>query len=271
MGDASPSTPPRARSPTAMLRIKSSEKLVAAPSTKRNVRSQLELGNEELAISSAAEPAVVAAAVDRMLSRCGDEKYWSQICHAHGLLTRSIGTELTLNEAVSRGEHVLEPIFREAIEAQEVDRLNAMAMLAILRELVTRHNSDVTDTRITSAPSLPLSLVAKRVRPGEEEEEERESQDEMLGDSAAMASISLATASPASPRSTAASTPPCTPQRPRRGTGGGLPGDAITPEAVRKPVPVASPEGNKFEDQNSKRKRMRPEDGMDMPEFPTLP
>jgi len=271
MGDASPSTPPRARSPTAMLRIKSSEKLVAAPSTKRNVRSQLELGNEELAISSAAEPAVVAAAVDRMLSRCGDEKYWSQICHAHGLLTRSIGTELTLNEAVSRGEHVLEPIFREAIEAQEVDRLNAMAMLAILRELVTRHNSDVTDTRITSAPSLPLSLVGKRVRPGEEEEEERESQDEMLGDSAAMASISLATASPASPRSTAASTPPCTPQRPRRGTGGGLPGDAITPEAVRKPVPVASPEGNKFEDQNSKRKRMRPEDGMDMPEFPTLP
>jgi len=271
MGDASPSTPPRARSPTAMLRIKSSEKLVAAPSTKRNVRSQLELGNEELAISSAAEPAVVAAAVDRMLSRCGDEKYWSQICHAHDLLTRSIGTELTLNEAVSRGEHVLEPIFREAIEAQEVDRLNAMAMLAILRELVTRHNADVTDTRITSAPSLPLSLVAKRVRPGEEEEEERESQDEMLGDSAAMASISLATASPASPRSTAASTPPCTPQRPRRGTGGGLPGDAITPEAVRKPVPVASPEGNKFEDQNSKRKRMRPEDGMDMPEFPTLP
>jgi len=251
-----------------MLRIKSSEKLVAAPSTKRIMRSQPELRNEEeLAISSAAEPAAVAAAVDRMLSRCGDEKYWSQICHAHDLLTRSIGTELTLNEAVSRGEHVLEPIFREAIEAQEVDRLNAMAMLAILRELVTRHNADVADMRITSASSLPLSLAGKRLRP--DEEEERESQDEMLGDSAAMASMSLATASPASPRSTAASTPPCTPQRPRRGTGGGLPGDAITPEAVRKPMPVASPEGNKFEDQSSKRKRMRPEDGMDMPEFPT--
>ncbi|CAE7593033.1 DGAT2 [Symbiodinium natans] len=51
----------------------------------------------------------------------------------------SIGTELVLNEASMHGpEVVLEPLLREAIDAQEADRMSAITMLAILRELVTR-------------------------------------------------------------------------------------------------------------------------------------
>lgn len=174
--------------------------------------------------SSSSQPVVLETA-DRILSRArGDEKYWAQICHAHDLVSNCVGTELAMTEAMSRGESVLEPIFRDALEAQEMDRLNAVTMLAVLRELVTLSDGErlaAVSSRLgatTAAEATPQPQQAgKRARSDadedddeEEEEADRHSPDSLQGDSEAVASLSLATSPvPASPPLLA--TPPQSP------------------------------------------------------------
>lgn len=141
----------------------------------------------------------MSSAVDTIWSHCaGDEKYWSQIRYAHSLLVNSIGSEIAMDEAVSRSESVLGPIFRDAIEAQEADRLNAVQMLAVLRELVTRchgENAAAVRARIAAAPA-PLR---KRSRfyddesDAEDEEFYGNSDDDFSDVSAADAGLCLAT------------------------------------------------------------------------------
>eukprot|EP00440_Ansanella_granifera_P043217 gb/GFBE01046851.1/.p1 GENE.gb/GFBE01046851.1/~~gb/GFBE01046851.1/.p1 ORF type:complete len:325 (+),score=44.03 gb/GFBE01046851.1/:1-975(+) len=296
--DSSPSTPTRRRP---LLRMESTEKLVDTKGVSRGGAMSAEL----LLASAASQPEVrasepepiVSVAADRIWARCaGDEKYWAQIRYAHSLLANSIGTELSMNEAVSRGEAVFEPLFRDAIDGQEADRLNAMTMLAVLRELVTRCDGEVAAARREAlealAPSLP-AVVGKRPHPDDDEEtydeeHERESNDELLSDSAAVAALSLATPPPSSPPpsrrpsnpgspvvargcASVASTPPCTPQRPRRASAGFLSPDGFTPEAVARRASVSltsSPASVKGEDFGAyARKRMRPVDRTSTPSF----
>eukprot|EP00439_Symbiodinium_sp_Y106_P076789 s955_g15.t2 len=102
----------------------------------------------------------------------GDAKYWVQIRSAQRLLMRSIGTELVLNEASLRGpEVVLEPLLREAIDAQEADRMSAITMLGILNELVTRLDGEALDQHhfrgqpVAEFEAMPLRAgVNKRAR-----------------------------------------------------------------------------------------------------------
>ncbi|CAE8722552.1 unnamed protein product, partial [Polarella glacialis] len=96
----------------------------------------------------------------------GDEKYWAQIRYAYRMLSDSIGSELALSEAVNRGQTVLEPIFRDAILAQEVDRVNAVTMLAVLRELVTRADGE-TQTSRHAVDDPTVALAPKRPRQDE--------------------------------------------------------------------------------------------------------
>ncbi|CAK9097146.1 unnamed protein product [Durusdinium trenchii] len=143
-----------------------------------------------------------------------DEKYWAQIRYAQQLLSRSIGTELALAEA-SR-QQVLEPLFREILDAQEADRMSAITMLSVLNELVSRWDDEQHRLRAASpAPVTPPKNAGKRARPhGSPGSEDRESADELMGDTEAMAQMTLA--SPANP-----GTPPQTPQRPQRRFRGG--------------------------------------------------
>eukprot|EP00913_Durusdinium_trenchii_P031746 g29731.t1 len=93
-----------------------------------------------------------------------DEKYWAQIRYAQQLLSRSIGTELALAEA-SR-QQVLEPLFREILDAQEADRMSAITMLSVLNELVSRWDDEQHRLRAASpAPVTPPKNAGKRARP----------------------------------------------------------------------------------------------------------
>lgn len=220
------------------MRIESTEKLDAprsrakygSPPAARQSRIAVAAPHRATASTAAAilhteaessEP-VVAETVDRILTRArGDEKYWAQICHAHELLSHCVGTELAMTEAMSRGESVLEPIFRDALEAQEMDRLNAVTMLAVLRELVTHSDGErlaAASARAASA-ALPSSSVTeavaqhagKRARSEEDqdgESDERYSPDSLQGDSEAVASLSLAVPPASPPLLTPPQTPP---------------------------------------------------------------
>lgn len=167
-------------------------------------------GEPVASMSSDADLAMSSAA-DTIWLRCaGDEKYWSQIRYAHALLVNSIGSEIAMDEAVSRSESVLGPIFRDAIEAQDADRLNAVQMLAVLRELVTRCHGETASAVRARVAAAPTPLFRKRSRfvddesDADDEEFHGQSDDEVLSGSAADAGLSLATA-PVSPWLTALS------------------------------------------------------------------
>ncbi|CAE8740077.1 unnamed protein product, partial [Polarella glacialis] len=180
VGEPAPSTPPvRRHSPAAIVRLKSTEKLAELPQRSSGSRGdaqpeglRLRTGafRAEVMVDSVApgEQLVVSAAVDCILSSpsAGDEKYWAQIRYAYRMLSDSIGSELALSEAVNRGQTVLEPIFRDAILAQEVDRVNAVTMLAVLRELVTRADGE-TQTSRHAVDDPTVALAPKRPRQDE--------------------------------------------------------------------------------------------------------
>ncbi|CAE7393291.1 OXA1 [Symbiodinium microadriaticum] len=137
-----PCTPPRRRP---WHRACSSEKLV---DTRKAPRARTEApAMASIHDSPSAGSEEVTSAADCLWQRHhGDAKYWVQIRSAQRLLMRSIGTELVLNEASLRGpEVVLEPLLREAIDAQEADRMSAITMLGILNELVTRLDGEALD------------------------------------------------------------------------------------------------------------------------------
>eukprot|EP00930_Biecheleria_cincta_P046080 TRINITY_DN3177_c0_g1_i1.p1 TRINITY_DN3177_c0_g1~~TRINITY_DN3177_c0_g1_i1.p1 ORF type:complete len:359 (+),score=72.71 TRINITY_DN3177_c0_g1_i1:25-1101(+) len=293
-----PGTPTRRKSPGAIFRRQSTGKLEEPARARRRLASSRQLlagasVSEHRQASSAAmsraeatarEPVAsmpsdtglaISSAVDTMWLRCaGDDKYWAQIRYAHALLVNSIGSEIAMDEAVSRSESVLGPIFQDAIAAQEADRLNAVEMLAVLRELVTRCNGETAmAVRAAAAPLRKRSRIED-----ESDTEEFQGDDERPSGSAAAAGPSHVMAAPTSPAfpqprtptlqagvasfgtppctphcesgesagmpasssapqtnpASADSTPPITPLRPRRISKGQLPVDKITPEAPRR-------------------------------------
>lgn len=143
-----PTTPPRTPRRHGEKQVHSGEK-VARP---RRFRTNLSIsGNErrlvETAISGQMHPPLSTVNIKHMKSRAeSDEVYWEQIKSAYELLTNSTQTELALREAVDRNERIISALFRGAIEAQETDRLSALVMLNILRELVAEGNR--SDNRI---------------------------------------------------------------------------------------------------------------------------
>lgn len=86
----------------------------------------------------------------------GDEKYWAQIQGCYQLLMDSLGSELALAEAMRNCRGMLEPILRDAVGAQELDRLSAVAMLELLRELVAQADvaSAASHISLVSGPSI---------------------------------------------------------------------------------------------------------------------
>eukprot|EP00931_Biecheleriopsis_adriatica_P090470 TRINITY_DN64447_c0_g1_i1.p1 TRINITY_DN64447_c0_g1~~TRINITY_DN64447_c0_g1_i1.p1 ORF type:complete len:316 (-),score=54.56 TRINITY_DN64447_c0_g1_i1:43-990(-) len=306
--EASPSTPRRYKSQSAMLRATSTDKLeaphkgrgVGAGGTEPGGLSAQHLTsatqNNSAHVPNAtglASDSVVSHAVGQLWSACaGDEKYWAQIQYAHSLLTKSIGTELAMSEAVSRTEEVLEPIFKDVILAQQEERLNAATMLAVLRELVVLSDGEgaaatreaISSTNAASSSVAPFAC--ERCDDDEETQDERESQDELLSDSSAIAALSVA-APPTSPPPSVAppsspehcsiqSAPPCTPQRPRHSSS--RQNFELTPEAVTKkaasstlspdmkPSPKRDDHGEDLE--ACSRKRIRSLSGHTLPKFP---
>lgn len=270
--------------------MESSEKL-AAPSKSRHRYEPMPstLGSPHPQAQAAREHLeVVTSAADRLYQHHrSDDKYWAQIRYAQQLLCRSIGTELAINEA-SR-QQVLEPLFRDALDAQEADRMSAITMMSVLNELVTRMDGEMLQRRASSPAPVTPKNAGKRARQGSPMSEDRDSADELMGDTEAIAQMSLA--SPAPGRTSHAvdsppMTPPRTPQRPQRRFRGAFsaspsrdfslvpctpdraprPGFvAQTPEPIRRrPALLASPEpSGKDEDLASKsRKKLR------LPPFP---
>ncbi|CAE7682924.1 DGAT2 [Symbiodinium sp. CCMP2456] len=162
-----PCTPPRRR---AWHRACSSEKLVDTRKAPRARAEAPAMASIHDSPSAGSEEAVTSAADCLWQRHHGDAKYWVQIRSAQRLLMRSIGTELVLNEASLRGpEVVLEPLLREAIDAQEADRMSAITMLGILNELVTRLDGEALDQHhfrgqpVAEFEATPLR-VSKRAR-----------------------------------------------------------------------------------------------------------
>lgn len=269
--------------------MESSEKL-AAPSKSRHRACEPMpsiLGSPHPQAQAAREHLeVVASAADRLYQHHrSDDKYWAQIRYAQQLLCRSIGTELAINEA-SR-QQVLEPLFRDVLDAQEADRMSAITMMSVLNELVTRMDGEMLQRRASSPAPVTPKNAGKRARQGSPMSEDRDSADELMGDAEAIAQMSLA--SPAPGRHAVDSppmTPPRTPQRPQRRFRGAFSASpsrdfsfvpctpdraprqgfvAQTPEPIRRrPTLLASPEpSGKDEDLASKsRKKLR------LPPFP---
>lgn len=206
-----PSTPKSRKSPGSIFRRNSTGKLSEpAPARRRLiVPEQLLLESESHgrrqessgAEAAAREPVAsrptvtspaISSAVDTIWSRgAGDEKYWSQVRHAHALLASSIGSELAMSEAVSRNESVLGPIFKDAIEAQEIDRLSAAEMLTVLHELMTRCDCE-TAAAVRARVTAAAAPLRKRSRHEDEsdtegEESDRESDEELLSSVTAVA------------------------------------------------------------------------------------
>jgi len=265
----SPSTPRQRRLP----RMESSEKL-DDPSKARPRRAPMPriLGSPAVQDTRSQHTEVITSAADHLWTRhTGDEKYWAQIRNAQQLLFRSIGTELSLSEAASPNE-VLEPLLRDAIQAQQADRLSATTMLGILNELVSRLDGEILEKRAgtASAPMTPPRNAGKRARNGSPASEDRDSADEMQVDTDAMAAMSLASPAAGGSKLTPPQTPrrkiaglaapawPCTPDRPRR-----IPGFMMqTPEPVSRLGLFASPmvdkDSKEEEDLASRRKKLRP-------------
>lgn len=186
-GSPMPSTPPRRDRQGSFRRVESSEKL-PSPRRFRRVPLGLEGGGRSpprgpvpvMPFASSAEsssssgpaptlspaaaapaPAVLGDEVDapmvdvqQMRSRAdGDEKYWAQIKFAHQLLSDSTCTELRLTEVVASNRTVFEPLFSEAIAAQESDRLSAVTMLRVLRQLVAEMDAEFSKRKALASTS----------------------------------------------------------------------------------------------------------------------
>lgn len=208
----SPCTPKRA--PRQLPRMESAEKLEDPNKSRHRFEPMPRIIGSPQPQAVTQHMEEINSAADRLYRHSSDEKYWAQIRYAQQLLSRSIGTELALAEA-SR-QQVLEPLFREILDAQEADRMSAITMLSVLNELVSRWDDEQHRLRAASpAPVTPPKNAGKRARPhGSPGSEDRESADELMGDTEAMAQMTLA--SPANP-----GTPPQTPQRPQRRFRGG--------------------------------------------------
>jgi len=183
-GSPVPSTPPRRVRQPALQRVESMEKL---PSPRRFRRGSWgwegSAGSPSPPPSSAIIPplpsitavsAVAASStadatadneemvdIQQMRLRAdSDAKYWAQIKYAHQLLMDSTCTELALEEVAASNRAVLEPLFSEAIAAQEMDRLSAVAMLRVLRQLVAEMDSELCRQRALASSTVRLEHEA---------------------------------------------------------------------------------------------------------------
>mmetsp|Transcript_142846 Transcript_142846/g.444234 ORF Transcript_142846/g.444234 Transcript_142846/m.444234 type:complete len:332 (-) Transcript_142846:28-1023(-) len=226
-GSPAPSTPPRRARQPCIRRVESAEKL---PSPRRFRRGSFGLEGAvgphlaavppPLPASAAVAPALrpqppplpAAAApapeesreqaivdVQQMRSRAGaDAKYWAQIKFAHQLLMDSTCTELALEEAAAGHRDVLDTLFREAIAGQQADRLSAVAMLRVLRQLVSELEAELARGR-------PAAVGAPRP----EREAAAASGEESGGEEAAAKKAKRCEASMAVEAVSAPQTPPC--------------------------------------------------------------
>jgi hypothetical protein len=306
MEESSPRTPPARRRSSALLQKAKSTEKIALPESQRlrpdflpvDRWSRPEPAEESSTVSSTPEVAddVVISTVDRLMHHgSADEKYWSQIRYAYRLLSESISAQL--EEQVGRA--VAERVFREVISSHEVDRLNALTMLAVLRELVSRSDAEMIAS--TRPPTFPAVKAKRRHEDGslacDDDEGYNPPAAEDEATIAAVAALSIAVAPapsspvprqnplPASPPfrpSTSSrvlvartSSPPCTPQRPvRRPAPLTSPGSLLaTPEAIRRTPATSvtlSPDlsfGFKGEDA-IKRQRLRT---LGLPPTPSFP
>mmetsp|Transcript_78994 Transcript_78994/g.209764 ORF Transcript_78994/g.209764 Transcript_78994/m.209764 type:complete len:321 (-) Transcript_78994:131-1093(-) len=252
-GSPVPSTPPRRNRQSCLMRVESSEKL---PSPRRLLRRPESLegsrspsrglplplllavpplpatggsGSSSGAASSSLPLAAFSAApaeeamvdIQQMRSRVeGDDKYWAQIKFAYQLLAESTSTELRLAEVAASHRSELEPLFRDAIAGQEADRLSAVAMLRVLRQLVAETDAEVARRRALARLARPCPTRSEHEVPTREPDEDIAAKKAKCGE-AVPAAVGAAVGEPAPstpPRAGAAgssmdSTPARTPVR----------------------------------------------------------
>lgn len=247
LGMAAPSTPPRTK-PRALERELSCEKVenprhrradddlsvtsISLPLHRHYQQEQQSSPQgvvlvERTALTEGLVSSSGLLATETEQARGGEEKYWTQVRHAHRLLVNSIQAELAVAEVVRSNRSVFAPLLQGAADAQDADRLDAAAMLSLLNEMVVEADAFNARSRPLPGRTPKRPLDTQPVAPG------------WRSEASAPCALRVPTQdaqgpAPHTPPATAApGTPTATPaRRPRLSKM--LPREATTPPAVQR-------------------------------------